>query len=74
MQLKQIDPATFPRFGTVDPYLLHELYGAHQLQRALERHPLRKLQEACALVQERNPGTRPTKKTERFGRLAHQDW
>lgn len=63
--IKQVDPRNLPQVGLVDPYFLHEIYGAHQLRRALERHPLRKLQEASALVEERNPGTRPTKKTDK---------
>jgi hypothetical protein len=63
--IKRIEGQRITLAGPVDPYFLHEFYGAHQLRRALERHPLRKLQEASALVEERNPGTRPTKKTDK---------
>lgn len=49
--------------GQVDPYWLLERYGAHQLARALNRHTLRELQGACKLVEARNPGTKPQRKT-----------
>jgi hypothetical protein len=60
--IKQVDrfinPAAAP-----DPYFLLELYGAKQLPLALQRYTVARLREAVELVQERNPGTRPTGKT-----------
>lgn len=48
-----------------DPYYLYDLYGAHQLRRALSRYKLPELRLATQLVQERNPGTKPSNKSKR---------
>jgi hypothetical protein len=55
---KFINPAAAP-----DPYFLLELYGAKQLPLALQRYTVARLREAVELVQQRNPGTKPSGKT-----------
>jgi hypothetical protein len=56
-----VNPETLKRdpFGPLDPYYLHQLYGGRQLRAALGRYPPVSLKEACALVEQRNPGTKP---------------
>lgn len=51
---RAIDPA-----APLDPYFLHEVYGTEQLPIALELFSMQKLREAAAVVQQRNPGTKP---------------
>jgi hypothetical protein len=54
----QLNPA-----APVDPYLVYEAYGAAQLPKALDLFPLAKLKESAALVEERNPGTKPVSRS-----------
>ncbi len=49
--------------GPLDPYLLLEVFGAHQLARALNQRSPADLQKAVALVQARHPGTGPERST-----------
>lgn len=49
--------------GKLDPYFLLDLYGTHQLERALSDYKKDRLQEAVQTVQKRNPGTKPNKST-----------
>ncbi len=48
-----------------DPYFLLELYGADQLTLALGRYKVADLKLAVQVVQQRNPGTKPTNKSSR---------
>ena len=48
-----------------DPYYLLELYEADQLPLALGRYKVPDLKLAAELVQQRNPGTKPTNKGSR---------
>lgn len=47
----------------LDPYFLYEVYGAQQLPIALNLFSATRLKEAVALVQERNPSTKPTSRS-----------
>jgi chromosome partitioning protein len=49
--------------GPLDPYLLLEVFGAHQLARALNQRSAADLQKAVALVQARHPSTGPERKS-----------
>lgn len=49
--------------GPLDPYLLLEVFGAHQLARALNQRSPADLRKAAAIVQARNSGKKPTKTT-----------
>jgi hypothetical protein len=57
---REVNPAAPP-----DPYFLLELYGPDQLRLALSRYKLAELKQAAAVVQGRNPGTRPADKSRR---------
>jgi hypothetical protein len=54
----QLNPA-----APVDPFLVYEAYGAQQLPKALDLFPLAKLKESAALVEARNPGTKPVNRS-----------
>jgi hypothetical protein len=58
--LRSIEGLRFDPHAPVDPYMLQTIYGDAQLRRALEGYSLARLKEAAALVEERNPGTKPT--------------
>ncbi len=58
--IKVIEGREFDVSRALDPYFLHELYGAHQLGDALRRHPASSVKEAVGVVQERHPRTRPS--------------
>jgi hypothetical protein len=45
-----------------DPYFLLEVFGAHQLERALKPRSVADLRKAAALVEARHPGTLPKPK------------
>lgn len=57
--------------GAPDPYYLLELYGADQLAFALARYKVADLKLAAELVQQRNPGTKPTNKGNRDALIAY---
>jgi hypothetical protein len=63
--LKRLDSYQVSLIGPIDPYMLYEVYGLHQLALALGQYSLKKLQGASAMVEARNPGTRPAKKTDK---------
>ncbi len=50
-------------YGKFDPYQLQWAYGNDQLRAVLVRGTQKDLQEATNIVQERNPGTKPTSKS-----------
>jgi hypothetical protein len=54
-----------------DPAYLLELYGPDQLPLALARYKLPDLKLAAELVQQRNPGTKPTNKGNRDALIAY---
>lgn len=57
-----VDESRIKPYGPLDPYLLFDLYGAHQLRLALDGYSLIKLKEGMAAVAARNPSTRPKSK------------
>jgi hypothetical protein len=58
--LKYTDSVGVDLAAPLDPYFLYDVYGEHQLPIALNLFSAGRLKEAAALVQERNPGTKPT--------------
>lgn len=52
---RDINPA-----APLDPYFLLEVYGASQLETALNLFPVAKLKEGAAMVERHHPGTKPT--------------
>jgi len=69
--IRRIEGREISLAGPLDPYFLFELYGGAQLARALDRYPLRKLQEATTLVEERHHGTRPALRTDKEAIIAY---
>src|SRR5262245_29752505 len=69
--IRRIEGREISLAGPLDPYFLQELYGDAQLARALDRYPLRKLQEAASLVEERHRGTRPAMRTDKEVLIAY---
>jgi hypothetical protein len=61
--IKQVEGWFLNPAAPPDPYFLLEVYGSKQLPLALQRYTVARLREAVELVQQRNPGTRPTGKT-----------
>jgi hypothetical protein len=63
--IRHVPGFEFNPAAPMDPYLLHEAFGAHQLQTILEALPLAKLKESAAKVERRNPGTRPINRSQK---------
>jgi len=61
--IKRIEGREIDLGAPPDPYFLHELYGDKQLPLALSAYPVKALQEAVEIVQERHPGTKPIGKS-----------
>lgn len=60
------NPVSFGQFnpyGRFDPYQLLTEYGRDQLRAVLARGTQKDLREATDIVQERNPGTRPSSRS-----------
>jgi hypothetical protein len=55
IQGRELNPA-----APLDPYFLFEVYGSAQFPTALSIFPVAKLKEGAAIVERRNPGTKPT--------------
>lgn len=54
-----------------DPYFLLDVFGAHQLERALKPRSVGDLRKAAAIVEQRHPGTMPTGKVTKPGWIAY---
>lgn len=63
--IQMVDPALFAPDRPVDPYVLLHAYGHHQLRSALEEFPAAELKKAAAIVEQRNPGTKPTSRSQK---------
>jgi hypothetical protein len=61
--IKRIEGREIDLGAPPDPYFLNELYGSDQLQQALAAYPVKALQEAVEIMQERQPSGRPKGKT-----------
>lgn len=59
--IRPVEPGSLDVSSAVplDPYWLNEVFGSHQLAEALDRYPAVKVKEASAMVEKRNPGTKP---------------
>ena len=54
-----------------DPYFLLDVFGAHQLERALKPRSVADLRKAAAIVEQRHPGTMPKGKVTKPGWIAY---
>lgn len=63
--IKHVAGFEFNPAAPMDPYLLHEAFGATQLRTILEALPLAKLKESAAKVERRNPGTSPVSRSQK---------
>ena len=63
--LKHVEGFTFNAADTPNPYLINEAFGIKQLRELLDYLPLFKVKEASAIVEQRNPGTKPTNKSKK---------
>ena len=61
--INQVDPKFFGPDKPLDPYLVHYVYGDDQFRDALDRFPVSELKKAAAIVEERNPATKPTNRS-----------
>lgn len=68
---KIIEGQSFDPAAPLDPYFLVEVFGVEQLQAALEREPAFRLKEAAVLVEQRNPGTKPTNRGQKKALIAY---
>src|SRR5262245_61566732 len=57
--IKHIEGFELNPAAPLNPYLVYEACGDKQFARILEAFPLAKLKESAAIVEERNPGTKP---------------
>lgn len=63
MPIKRVEGVVIDPVAPVDPALLLEIYGPHQLPTALDLFSLAQLKEAAARIAERHPGTKPRNRT-----------
>jgi hypothetical protein len=61
--IKHVDGLDLNAAAPLNPYLLCEAFGADQLPKILDALPLAKVKESAALVEERNPGTKPVNRS-----------
>jgi hypothetical protein len=61
--IRRIEGYRADPFSPPDPHFLAQLYGTHQLNRALQDYTLDKLKDTAANVQAAHPGTKPTSKS-----------
>lgn len=57
--IKHVEGFSFDPSHPVNPYLLHEAYGTVQMRKLLEVATLPALKQSSAIVEQRNPGTKP---------------
>lgn len=57
--VKRVEGFEFDTAAPLNPYLVYEAFGAHQLRTALDLFSVPKLQGAARMVMERNPKTKP---------------
>ena len=60
--IRRIEGYRADPFSPPDPHFLTQLYGSHQLDRALQDYTLDKLKETAAKVQAAHPSTKPRTK------------
>lgn len=69
--IKHVEGFEFNPAAPMDPYLLHEAFGTRQLRIILEALPTAKLKESAAKVERRNPGTKPTNRSQKDALIAY---
>jgi hypothetical protein len=60
--IKRIPNYEITLAGPLDPYLLLEVFGPHQIERALGQRSPADVRKAVAILRERNPDTQPPPK------------
>lgn len=63
--IKHVEGFEFNPAAPMDPYLLLEAFGTKQLLTILDALPTAKLKESAAKVEKRNPGTKPTSRSQK---------
>lgn len=61
-RLVPINPGALGRlnvFGALDPYALHDAYGARQTRTVLSHLPMDELKQSAAFVERQHPGSMP---------------
>jgi hypothetical protein len=66
-----VDPKRFGPDKLLDPYLIQYAYGDENLRAILDGYSANRLKEAAAIVEERNPGTKPTSRSRKDSLLEY---
>lgn len=69
--IRHVDPKLFGPDKPLDPYLVQYAYGNEQLVPVLERFPVSELKRAVAVVEQRNPGTKPTNRAQKAALISY---
>ena len=70
--IPHVDPKLFgPEQALANPYLVQYAYGNEQLVPVLERFPVSELKRAVAVVEQRNPGTKPTNRAQKAALISY---
>lgn len=63
--VKHVPGLTYDPAKPPDPYLLYEAYGTAQFPQLLDFLSLARLKEVAAVVEQRNPGTKPVSRSKK---------
>lgn len=69
--IRRIEGYEADPFSPPDPAFLIQLYGHHQLARALQDYTVDKLKMTAAQIEQRHPGTKPTNRGRRDALIAY---
>jgi hypothetical protein len=69
--IRRIEGYRADPFKPPDPRFLIQLYGHHQLARALQDYTLEMLKETAVKVQQEHPGTKPTSRSNKKAVIAY---
>jgi hypothetical protein len=69
--IRRIEGRAFDPAAPLDPYFLLDLYGPHQLEKALNLFPTVKLKEASAKVEQQHLGTKPENRGSKAALVAY---
>jgi hypothetical protein len=69
--INPVDPKRFGPDKLLDPYLIQYAYGDENLRLILNGYTPARLKEAVAIVEERNPGTKPTNRSKKDALLEY---
>lgn len=68
---RHVDARLFGPDRPLDPYLQQYVYEDDQLRTALDRFPATELKQAAAIVEQRNPGTKPANRSQKAALLEY---